>query len=168
MSKSKSSGYEYEKNCAKYLKKKGYKDIRITPKTGDQGIDIVCSKDGKVYGFQCKLYTGPVGNKAVQEAYSGAAFYHCDVAAVMTNSSFTKSAIELGHKIGVKLYTNSISADYVKKKMEHQKEEKSEPFNRNERIDYMVQYLNNNRIMTIKTDRNEAFPIDFIVHYQGR
>lgn len=44
-----------------------------------------------------------MGNKAVQEAYAGAAFYSCDIAMVITNVSFTKQAQTLAAKLGVVL-----------------------------------------------------------------
>lgn len=94
-------GYQYEQRCAKYLEEKGFSDIKVTPGSGDQGVDIIASKDGKKYGIQCKYYTGSVGNKAVQEAYAGAAFYSCNIAMVITNSTFSSSAIELANSLGV-------------------------------------------------------------------
>lgn len=48
------TGYEYEKECAKLLGFKGFTDIKVTPSSGDQGVDIVAYKDGKKYGIQCK------------------------------------------------------------------------------------------------------------------
>lgn len=45
--------------------------------------------------IQCKLYSAPVGNKAVQEVHAGKAHYQCDVGVVATNSTFTKAAVEL-------------------------------------------------------------------------
>ena len=96
-------GYQYEHACSKYLDESGFTDITVTPGSGDQGIDITAHKDGKKYGIQCKYYTGAVGNKAVQEAYAGAAFYSCDAAMVITNAAFTKSAAALAQKLGVEL-----------------------------------------------------------------
>lgn len=97
-------GYQYEYRCSKFLKKRGFRRVRVTKGSGDQGIDIIAYKGRKKYGVQCKYYTCPVGNKAVQEAYSGARFYDCDKAAVLTNNTFTKSARELAGKIGVDLW----------------------------------------------------------------
>ena len=54
-------------------------------------------------GIQCKLYTGSVGNKAIQEAYSGMKHFGLDKAAVLTNANFTKSAKELAASTGVLL-----------------------------------------------------------------
>lgn len=97
-------GHEYEYSCAEKLKKSGFSRVKVTKGSGDQGIDIIAYKNGKKYGIQCKYYSSPVGNKAVQEAFSGARFYDCDIAVVMTNNTFTKSARELSNKLGVKLW----------------------------------------------------------------
>lgn len=100
------SGQQYERMCAKKLKKHGFSNIRVTKGSGDQGIDIIAHMNGKKYGIQCKYYSFPVGNHAVQEAYAGAKYHDCNVAVVMTNSSFTKSAIELAKKTDVLLWDN--------------------------------------------------------------
>ena len=97
-------GYEFEYQCAKILKRKHFSKIKVTQSSGDQGIDIIAFKHRKKYGIQCKYYTHPVGNKAVQEAYAGANFYDCDKAVVMTNITFTKSATQLAQKLDVELY----------------------------------------------------------------
>lgn len=100
-------GHEYEYHCARLLKRKGFSRIKVTRASGDQGIDILAYKEGKKYGIQCKFYSYPVGNKAVQEAFAGAKFYDCDVAVVLTNSTFTPSARDLAQKTDVVLWENS-------------------------------------------------------------
>ena len=101
------TGYEYEQQCADDLWNMGFTDVEVTKSSGDQGIDVIAWKDGLKYGFQCKHYTGSVPNKAVQEAHAGADFYGCNVAVVMTNATFTESAKELAHKIGVRLWSSN-------------------------------------------------------------
>lgn len=101
------TGYEYEEQCADELRNMGFTNVEVTKSSGDQGIDVIAWKGGLKYGIQCKHYQNPVSNKAVQEANSGAQYYDCDVAAVMTNSTFTNSASELANKIGVKLWPNN-------------------------------------------------------------
>ncbi len=76
----------------------------MTNATGDQGLDVIAEKQGLRYGIQCKFYSHPVGNKAVQEAYAGCGYYDCDVPVVMTNSTFTVSARELADQLGVELW----------------------------------------------------------------
>lgn len=100
------NGQKFEKKCAVYLRRKGFRHVQITRGSGDQGIDILAKKGRKKYGFQCKYYQAPVGNKAVQEAYSGAKYYECDVAVVITNTTFTRSAKELAQRTDVRLWEN--------------------------------------------------------------
>ena len=88
-------GHDYEYCCAELLRRKGFSKVSVTRGSGDQGIDIIAYANKKKFGIQCKFYSNPVGNSAVQEAYTGAKFYGCNVAAVMTNNGFTESAMEL-------------------------------------------------------------------------
>ena len=43
----------------------------MTNATGDLGLDVIAEKQGLRYGIQCKYYSYPVGNIAVQVAYAG-------------------------------------------------------------------------------------------------
>ena len=104
MSRKKMTGREFEEHCAGYLRRRGFKKIEMTKASGDQGVDILARRKGKTYAIQCKYYKKPVGNKAVQEAYAGMQYYDCDKGMVMTNSTFTKGAIELAGRTGVALW----------------------------------------------------------------
>lgn len=97
-------GHDFEQYCSEILLKNNFTNVEVTKGSGDQGIDILAYKDGVKYGIQCKCYSSDVGNKAVQEAFSGAKFYECHVPVVITNSFFTKSAIELAEKTHVILW----------------------------------------------------------------
>ena len=61
-------GYQFEEQCAIILKRKHFSKIEVTKSSGDQGVDIIAYKHRKKYGIQCKYYTYPVGNKAVQDS----------------------------------------------------------------------------------------------------
>jgi HJR/Mrr/RecB family endonuclease len=74
-----------------------------TPKSSDQGADVLLERAGERLVIQAKLYTDAVGNKAVQEAIAAREFHRCQFAMVVTNSRFTFSAGELATKAGVKL-----------------------------------------------------------------
>lgn len=102
------SGEEFEVFCYKLLIKNRYENVRLTKSTGDQGVDIVATKNLIKYAIQCKCYNQPIGNKAVQEVYSGKDFYNCHVAVVMTNQTFTPSAKELAQKNNVLLWDRGI------------------------------------------------------------
>ena len=96
------TGKEFELYCRDILQEAGWR-AALTPGSGDQGADIIAEMDDRRVVIQCKFYNGTVGNKAVQEAYSAAAFQDAPYAVVVTNSVFTKSAHQLAHKNGVLL-----------------------------------------------------------------
>ena len=98
-------GHEFEHWVAENLKTFGW-DAKATSGSGDQGIDVIATKDGKTVGLQCKLFSSPVGNKAVQEAHAGKTFHQMDVVGVMSNASYTKSAKALATDTGVKLLSH--------------------------------------------------------------
>ena len=91
------SGIEFETLIQSLLSKDGY-SVSVTPKSGDQGADVIATKNNIVYVIQAKRYMGTVGNKAVQEVVAAKNYYAGDVAVVVTNSSFTKSAESLAKR----------------------------------------------------------------------
>ena len=88
------NGYEYEHYCAKILKENGW-EVTVTKASGDQGADIRAKKDGVSIVAQCKLFSSPVGNKAVQEVFASQRYYSASYGVVITNNGFTKSARQL-------------------------------------------------------------------------
>lgn len=96
------SPIEYEHYCAELLREAGW-DARVTSATGDQGVDVVATRDGQTVAVQVKRYSGSVGNAAVQEAIAGKAFVGADLAVVVSPAPFTRSAIELANVAGVRL-----------------------------------------------------------------
>lgn len=109
-----SSGLEFEKTFAYMLEKLDYSDIKITSGSGDFGIDVLAKYDDILYGFQCKLYSNSVGNKSIQEAYSGKNHYNCNVAVVVTNNFFTKQAIEQAKETQVILWDRDTLSRKIK------------------------------------------------------
>ena len=61
---------EYEKYCKYILEQRGW-TVNLTSKSGDQGVDLIASKEYLKVCIQCKRYSKPVGNKAVQEIFAG-------------------------------------------------------------------------------------------------
>lgn len=107
-------GHTFEYFCAELLKANGYEKVEVTPGSGDQGIDVIARKDGIKYGIQCKCYSSDIGNKAVQEAYSGKEFYNCHIGAVLTNRSFTAAATELAKKNRILLWDRQKLVEMMK------------------------------------------------------
>ena len=95
-------GYSFEKFLATLFRTLGF-DVEGTKLSGDQGADLFATRFGKKMVIQAKNYSGSVGNGAVQEAISAKSFYGCDEAMVVTNSYFTRSALELATAASVRL-----------------------------------------------------------------
>ena len=95
-------GHAFEQWVADKMETHGWR-VDVTAGSGDQGLDIIARRDGRKIGVQCKRYDGAVGNKAVQEAFSGRAFHRVDAAVVITTGHYTPSAKALSRKTGVHL-----------------------------------------------------------------
>lgn len=104
-------GIQFEFFCANLLLNSGFQSAEVTQASNDYGVDIVAVKDDIRYAVQCKYYSNSIGNSAIQEIYAGKEYYDCHVAVVMTNSYFTKNAIELAKKNKVLLW----DGEYLKK-----------------------------------------------------
>ena len=109
-------GHEFEYWCANLLKQIGFSEVQVTPGSGDQGVDIIAAKDGEKYAIQCKRYGKPLGNKSIQEVYTGRTIYGCDKAAIMTNQFFTSGAISAANAVGVLLWDREELARMIRKK----------------------------------------------------
>jgi HJR/Mrr/RecB family endonuclease len=93
---------DYEQYCAGQLRLAGW-SADTTKASGDQGTDIVAQKGDLRLVVQCKLYSHPVGNKAVQEIAAARAHERADYAAVVSNSRYTSSAQQLAKTNGILL-----------------------------------------------------------------
>jgi len=96
------SGEEYEEFCKNVLEQYGWQ-VTVTPKSGDQGVDLIAIAGEMSICIQCKRYSQPVGNSAVQQAFSGKKHYGGTYAAVVTNAGFTQSARQLAESTEVLL-----------------------------------------------------------------
>jgi restriction system protein len=85
----------------------------VTQATGDQGVDVIAMKNGMRVVLQCKKYSSPVGNKAVQEIVAGKIHEQAHHAAVVTNNTFTSSALQLASTNGVKLLHVTELSDFA-------------------------------------------------------
>jgi len=93
---------EFELFCAEQLRLAGW-DAQVTMRSRDQGVDVVAEKSRRRIVLQCKLYSGPVGNGAVQEIAAGRAYEHAHFGAVVTNSRYTAPAEQLAVANGILL-----------------------------------------------------------------
>lgn len=109
-------GHDFEYWCAEALRNSGYTDVEVTKGSGDQGVDILATKEGIKFAFQCKRYNSPLGNTPVQEVFAGKSFYGCHACGVITNQYFTPGAKELADKTGVILWDRDWITEYLRQK----------------------------------------------------
>ncbi|QGM96184.1 restriction endonuclease [Methylocystis parvus] len=93
---------EFEHYCAELLRRAKWR-AEVTPASGDQGVDIVAEKRGRRIVVQCKMYSKPVGNRAVQEIVAGIAHAEAERGVVVTTVGYTAAAQALAESNNVLL-----------------------------------------------------------------
>jgi len=107
------NGYEFEEYLKNLFIKLGY-TVMHTPKSGDQGADLILSKNGEQTVVQAKKYSGNVSNKAIQEIVASKKYYGADKTMVVTTGYFTKNAVELAYANGVELWDRKKLDELIK------------------------------------------------------
>ena len=97
------SGIEFELYMKEIFTLLGYTVI-LTKATGDQGADLILSKDLTKTVVQLKKYKTPVSNKAIQEVVAAKSFYKAEKAIVVTTAFYTDGAKELAFSNSVELW----------------------------------------------------------------
>lgn len=107
------TGQEYEILCKDILCKNGW-SVEMTKVVGDQGVDLIATKDNNRVAIQCKKYTSSIGNWAVQEVIAGKSFYRATHGVVVSNAPYTKSAIDLAkaNKISLLHHNDLLQDDF--------------------------------------------------------
>jgi restriction endonuclease Mrr len=109
-------GTAFEQFLERLFERMGYAEIQPTPRTNDDGVDIVCrAPNGARVAVQAKRWTGKVGKSAVQEVYTGRTCDGCDEAIVVTNSQFTAEAHATALKCRVTLHDRRWLREQIKK-----------------------------------------------------
>lgn len=110
MNKNYKKGLKFENDCMEILKNNGW-EVKETPTSGDQGVDIIASIENLRICIQCKDHEKAIGNKAVQEISAGKLYWKGTHAILVSKSGFTKSAYKLAKANKVKLINESELAD---------------------------------------------------------
>jgi restriction system protein len=102
------TGVEFEEFICNLFDYLGYQSS-TTAITGDNGIDVLAKSKSKSIGIQTKLYYNHnVGNKAIQEVFSGKNYYKLDFAIACTNWNFSAPAINLANELKVGIIDRKI------------------------------------------------------------
>jgi len=102
------NGSDFEKLLYRLFEAMGY-TVQLIGKTGDQGGDLIATRDQERTIIQAKCYNDTnAGNSAVQEIVAARNHYNCNKATVITTSHFTKEAIELAKTNNVDLIPREV------------------------------------------------------------
>ena len=93
-------GLKFENLCFQKFRSQGW-EVKQTPFSGDQGVDLIASIDDLRLCIQCKDHQKAIGNKAVQEVYAGKKYWSGTHAILISRSGFTKSAQKLAFSSNV-------------------------------------------------------------------
>jgi hypothetical protein len=106
------SGAQFELYVAALLRAMGH-NTRVLGGSGDQGVDLIVDYFGERVAIQCKNYAKPVGNKPVQEVFTGAKHHGCRQAWVVAPAGFTRGAFALASSVGVKLFDSASIREWI-------------------------------------------------------
>lgn len=76
---------------------------RVTQGSGDNGVDIIAERNRLTVAIQNKRYKGSVGNKAIQEVYTGMKHFGLSRAVVISTGVYTKAAKNIALSLSVLL-----------------------------------------------------------------
>lgn len=109
----KMNGIEYEHFCADILRNDGWK-VQVLPASNDHGADLIAQKNKITIAIQCKRYSKPYGNSAVQEVVAAVTHYGTHYGVVVSNQSGTSGARALAKSNGVPLINHDDLNDLEK------------------------------------------------------
>lgn len=96
----KMDGIEFEYYLEALFSKLNYKTT-VTKASHDYGADLILKNENKKIVVQAKRSSAKIGIKAVQEIYAAQRYHNADEAWIVTNSFYTKSAVELGNACSI-------------------------------------------------------------------
>jgi len=105
-------GLGFEHAVARIYREQGF-DVELTPRTNDQGVDLILKKNGKVSIVQCKAYSSNVGVSAIRElAGARASWLNAEEAILVTLYDFSSGAKHFAAQHGITLF--SVTKDYLR------------------------------------------------------
>jgi restriction system protein len=95
----------FEKLTAMVLERSGYKSVRMTKASADDGVDLFCTTpDGRSAVVQCKRYsTRKVGSPAVRELAGTVRLHRVKIGVFVTTSTFSADAERTAKECGIRL-----------------------------------------------------------------
>ncbi|WP_271716047.1 restriction endonuclease [Anaeromicropila herbilytica] len=99
----KMQGIEFEEFLKVHFERLGY-HVKTTKTTNDYGADLILKKERNIIVVQAKRYKSRIGINAIQEVIGAIRYYKGMKGMVITNSYFTKNAINLAKANQIELW----------------------------------------------------------------
>lgn len=96
----KMDGVSFEKFIGLMFSLRGYK-VEFTPRTGDEGVDLIATRDKEKIAIQCKQWKNSVGPQAVQQIFTGKNLSKCTKGILITTASLSPQAERMANKLGI-------------------------------------------------------------------
>ena len=96
----KMDGVSFERFIGLMFTLRGYK-VEFTPRTGDQGVDLIAARDEERIAIQCKRWKDSVGPEAVQQVFTGKSLYECTKGVLITTASLSPQAERMANKLDI-------------------------------------------------------------------
>lgn len=106
---------QFEESVCEYYRREGY-DAKLTPSTGDYGVDIFATKKKQKLAIQVKMYgrsARKINRQAVMELHGAKDYFDCTDAVIATDGEVLPDALEVASKLNIEilyLRGNSIAA----------------------------------------------------------
>ena len=105
-------GVGFERAVARIYRDQGF-DVELTPRSNDQGVDLILRKNETITIVQCKAYAGNVGVSAVRELVGvRASWPQAHEAILVTLFGCSKAARAFAAQHGITLYC--VARDFLK------------------------------------------------------
>src|SRR5881396_720928 len=98
------SGTSFEVEAGSVFSKRGYV-VRRVGGSGDQGVDLLLTKDGVTIAVQCKAHRNPVGPAAIRDLYGAMTHHGHPEAWILSTAGFTRGAKAFAAGKPIKLLT---------------------------------------------------------------
>jgi hypothetical protein len=106
-------GLTLEAQVMTWLRELGVDDVTGTPRTGDQGADMIFTHNGRRVAVLCKHHKDKINNKAVQEVHAARSVYGCTEAWVVTNGVAAPGSQEAAQATGVRMVEQASTRERI-------------------------------------------------------
>ncbi len=95
-------GIEFEQELGRLYRDRGY-DVRMTPTSGDQGIDLILRKNGKTTVVQCKAQKRPASPNVIRDLYGSMLHHKADNAILACTGGFSGNVVKFARGKPIRL-----------------------------------------------------------------